>query len=84
LELGGEPFTLTSLPVGSRPQKALGQPRADHPLPLLVHVAHLLFLDEQIEQFNREIAARIQAPLPPAAPPNEAATEPPPRPQNPR
>jgi len=50
--------------------------RASHRFLLTTHLAHLDFLDEQIELFNQEIAARMMPPLPePGAPPPGHAPE---------
>ncbi len=60
-------------------EKALtGRVREHHRFLLVQHLAHIDFLDEQIERFNAEIAARIQQPDPPrgGAGPEEAADSP--------
>lgn len=58
-------------------QALTGFVRAPHRFLLTTHLAHLDFLDEQIELFNQEIAARMppppSAPLPDPAPGEEAA-----------
>ena len=51
-----------------------GVVREHHRFLLVTHLTHIDFLDEQIAQFNREIAARIQAP--PAPPQNAASPAP--------
>ena len=50
--------------------------RAPHRFLLATHLAHLDFLDEQLELFNQEIAARMTPPAPePSAPPPDPAPE---------
>lgn len=58
-------------------QALTGRVRDHHRFLLRQHLVHIDFLDEQIEQFNGEIAARIeqQAPPPPAPPLDESETD---------
>lgn len=86
----GDPALLAELAHGrlrnkrAELEKALtGAVREHHRFLLITHLTHLDFLDEQIERFNGEIAARIQAPPPPAPPQGEAPTVPLPPPAEP-
>lgn len=48
-------------------QALAGRVRDHHRFLLANHLAHIDFLDEQLERFNQEIATRIQRPDPPPA-----------------
>jgi transposase len=50
--------------------------RAHHSFLLTTHLEHLEFLDEQIDQFNRQIATQIAAMSPPPPPPPAPADQP--------
>src|SRR3712207_1650265 len=54
-----------------------GRVRDHHRFLIAKHLLHIDFLDEQIDDFDAQIAAHIQVqpPLPPVAPPDERGTD---------
>lgn len=61
--------------IAALEQALTGRVRDHHRFLLMHHLVHIDFLDEQIEQFNRQIAARIEQQAPPS--PTPSLDEPP-------